>query len=198
MEDLKAAKSTLRRRILDAREMLADEDLEAKSARILERIEGLVSFQKARSVLCYVDFGREVRTRDFIRRWLPSDKLIFVPAIVTNSEGRRELRASRLLEFDEDLECATLGILEPKPGRRRFVDPGDVDFILVPGLAFDLQGNRLGYGAGFYDRFLKLVREDCDTVAVSFDFQVLDHIPAGVEDVPVKTVVTETRIIGRT
>lgn len=196
MEDIREAKSLLRRQILDQRAELTGEDIANKSACIMERLEGLESFRKARAVLCYVDFGREVRTSACIRRWLAGGKEVLVPSIVPSGDGRRELRASLLLDFEEDLEGATLGILEPKPHKRRFTDPGVIDFVVVPGLAFDLSGNRLGYGAGFYDRFLRLVRGDCAVVAVSFDFQVFDRIPAGVEDFPVDRIVTESRIIG--
>lgn len=105
------------------------------------------------------------------------------------------MKASQLLDMDNDLESGTMGILEPKPECRRYVDSAEIDFFVVPGLAFDVHKNRMGYGAGFHDVMLKKLRDDCETVAVCFDFQVFEQIPVKEYDVRVKKIMTELRTI---
>lgn len=145
--------------------------------------------------MCFIDFKKEVVTRGLIQHALNNGKRVLVPIIMKQPDGTRIMKASQLLNFDEDLESGTMGILEPKPEKRRFAEPDEIDFFIVPGLAFDVRKNRLGYGAGFHDVYLKKLRPDCGTVAVCFDFQVFDTIPVKDYDVPVKMILTESRTI---
>ena len=82
-----------------------------------------------------------------------------------------------------------------EPARRQPVEPGQVDVVIVPGLAFDRLGRRLGYGAGFYDRWLRRVRPDTMRVGIGFSFQVVDRVPAGGSDERVDVVVTDREVI---
>ena len=140
-------------------------------------------------------YRKEVITRGFIKHSLDAGKRVLVPIIIKHPDGSKVMKASQLLDLDTDLESGTMGILEPKPECRRFVDPSEIDFFVVPGLAFDINRNRLGYGAGFHDVMLKNVRADCDTTAVCFDFQLFKRIPVKDYDVRVKRILTELRTI---
>lgn len=195
MDEITRAKKELRKKILNQRSLIPPEILGPHSKLITEKIKGLPDFKTSALIMCYVDFGNEVRTKDFIKFCLHAGKRVAVPFIMKYPDGRREMKASELLDLDQDLESGAMGILEPKADRRRFVEASEIDFIVVPGLAFDLTKNRLGYGAGFYDRFFKQVREDCRKVALAFDFQVFEKIPINDYDIIVDKIITETRII---
>lgn len=97
--------------------------------------------------------------------------------------------------MDSDLEKGVLGLLEPKKECKRLLNPEDIDLIVVPGIAFDILKNRIGYGAGYYDRFLKTTREDCLKVGVAFELQILDKINTQEHDVPLNAIITEKRVI---
>ena len=85
--------------------------------------------------------------------------------------------------------------MEPATGQNNTVSPDLIDVVIVPGCAFDLHRNRMGYGAGYYDRFLKLISDNCLKVGVAFDFQVMDEIPCDELDIPMDIIITEDKII---
>jgi 5-formyltetrahydrofolate cyclo-ligase len=92
------------------------------------------------------------------------------------------------------MRATSFGALEPEAGP--VVDPGRLDVVLTPGVAFDRTGRRVGYGGGFYDRFLGLVRPNAPRVAIAFDLQLVgDDLPAGAFDLPIDVLVTETRVL---
>lgn len=196
MDEVLAEKKRLRTEILQTRTNIPEEKISHDSAVIIGKLKEMEAYKQSGTIMCFIDFKKEVITRDFIQSALDSGKRVLVPIVMKEPDGSRLIRASQLLDMDEDLESGTMGILEPKDGKRRFADPRDIDFFVVPGLAFDIGKNRLGYGAGFHDVLLKKLRDDCQTVAVCFDFQVFDRIPVKDYDVPVKRIVTELRTIG--
>ena len=195
MDEIMRDKKELRKQILQKRSEFPVEIIIRNSNVIIDKIKEMEAFKKGKVIMCYIDFGSEVRTKDFIRFCLKTGKRVLVPIIMKYPNGKREMKASELLDLDLDVESGTMGVLEPKPDKRRFVDPSEINFFVVPGLAFDIAKNRLGYGAGFHDSVLKLLRKDCETVAVAFNFQVFGEIPIKEYDVAVKKVVTEYQII---
>lgn len=195
MDEILDEKKRLRSEILRIRTEILANTIQQDSDTIINKLKGLESYQKSNTISCFIDFKKEVVTRGLIKYSLDIGKRVLVPIITKEPDGSRTMKASQLLDLDEDLESGTMGILEPKPEKRRFVDPFEIDFFVVPGLAFDVHKNRLGYGAGFHDVMLGKLRADCDTVAVCFDFQVFDTIPVKDYDVPVKMILTELRTI---
>ncbi len=181
--------------ILKIRAEIPTEKIAHDSNIIMGKIKEMVAYKVSETIMCFVDFKNEVMTRDFISYSLRVGKRVLVPIIIKHPDGSREMKASQLLDPDDDLESGTMGILEPRLEKRRFVDPAKIDYFVVAGLAFDTSRNRLGYGAGFHDSVLRKVRNDCETVAVAFDFQVFDKIPIKEYDVKVKKIVTELRTI---
>lgn len=161
MDKILDAKKELRKQMLQKRNSLSEELIQHNSTVIMDKIKAMDAFISSRVVMSYVDFGSEVKTRDFISYCLTAGKRVLVPIIVKNPDGTKEMKASELYDMDTDLESGTMGILEPKEGKRRFVDPNEIDFFVVAGLAFDKSRNRLGYGGRFHDNVLKLVRPGC-------------------------------------
>lgn len=195
MNGILLEKKRLRAEILNNRSTIPPEKIEEDSRIIMSKLFALPAYTQSKTIMCFIDLKKEVITRDFIRRSMDNGKRVLVPIIVKEESGGRSMRASQLLDFEDDLESGTMGILEPKPDKRRYADPAEIDFIVVPGLAFDINRNRLGYGAGFYDAYLKKIRPDCETVAVCFDYQVFERIPVKDYDVQVGKIITELRTI---
>lgn len=185
-------KKQLRRQIIARRNSLARATREEKSAVITRRVLELPCWQKARLIMCYVSFGSEVLTHPLIRAALSQGKRVTVPMCIP--EGRR-LLASEVLDFPGDLQPGTWGILEPRPETLRPVNPGDIDLVLVPGVAFDHAGNRLGYGGGYYDRFLASLRPGALAIALAFAEQIVADVYPEVHDRPVDMVITDQEII---
>lgn len=189
--DLTAWKKEVRRQVLERRDALPAEVIAQKSAAIWNRLAGLPEFIAARRVMFFVTFGSEVLTDPMIRTARAQGKEVAVPKTVPKE---KRLIPSLLLDLEEDLAVGHYGVREPMPAALRPVDPATLDLVIVPGVAFTEKGQRLGYGAGFYDRFL-LLAPQARRVAIAFDLQVVPWLPVGEHDLPVHTIVTETRVI---
>lgn len=168
----------------------AQTDRERLSTTIFERLVELSDYASASVVMCYISFGSEVATRAFLFRIWADGKRLIVPCCA----GDR-LRLFALESFEE-LQPGTMGILEPaKPLRDladRCLEARDLDLIVVPGLAFDRHGGRIGYGKGYYDRLLAETRPESSRVAVALECQLIDEVPVGESDVRVDVIITET------
>lgn len=157
-----------------------------KSRKIGELLFALPEFQSARIVMFFASFRSEVETGLMIRHALTSGKRVILPKVKGKDLALFEIR-----DFEKDVSPGTWGILEPVASRS--IDLAEIDLIIVPGVAFDERGNRLGYGAGYYDRLLSTFTNA--TVALAFELQIVPQIHADPHDVPVKKIVTEKRIL---
>lgn len=190
---LKEQKSELRKALIAARDAMSAASRDNASQRIVKKIAAEPACQAARIVMAYCSFGSELDTRPFLEATLAAGKMLVLPRVDRTSKS---LKLYRVADLAADLQAGKWGILEPKPDDERRVDVGGVDFVLVPGVGFDTQCNRLGYGAGFYDHLfgaaqragVKLPRR----VAGTFDCQIADTIPVSAYDLPVDRVVTES------
>ncbi len=134
-----------------------------------------------------------MRTDELLWRVLSDGKALLLPRVERGGLGLYEVR-----DLAADLEPGTWGIREPKPARCPPADPGRVDFALVPGVAFDREARRLGYGGGFYDRLLAGgLPEATPLVSGAFGVQIVDEVPVDPHDAPVDLVVTEGSIYTR-
>ena len=184
-----SSKGPVRTEMRRLRQELAPADREAWSRRIIEELWGLEAFTRARRVVFYAAAGGEVETLPLIERWIEEGRKVILPRV----EGD----VMTLVEMDglDDLGPGYRGLVEPRPGAGRKVPWKEVEVALVPGLAFDLQGNRLGRGGGHYDRALPRLGPKALKIGLAFDFQVVERLPAEARDIPVHLVVTETRVI---
>ncbi|HAW59996.1 MAG TPA: 5-formyltetrahydrofolate cyclo-ligase [Actinobacteria bacterium] len=192
--ETKREKEALRREILTKRDSQTAEEMARKSSKIKERLWGLPEFKRAKVVMFYVSFGSEVQTKEMIKEVLATGKKVIVPA---PQPKKRELLCSLIGDY-RDLEPGTYGILEPKKSKIRPVDVSHLDLIIVPGCVFDLRGYRLGYGKGYYDRFLKKTTPKTTLVGLAYELQIVKEIPATAHDVPVHKIITENRVIDTT
>lgn len=143
------------------------------------KVEALPQFQSASTVMAYSSLDDEVPTIDFINKWC-SSKRIALPLVVGEDMVLKLYEPSRL-------RAGYRGIMEPYADAPE-INPSEVDFALVPGVAFDMKGGRLGRGKGFYDRFLP--RLGCPTAGVAFRAQIVDSVPTDPWDVPLSMVLT--------
>lgn len=174
MED----KKSLRQQIRRLKKEYSPEQLMAQSEVIMGKLERKPDFERAQSVMLYASLPDEVQTLAFLDKWKNS-KQIILPTVVGDDIIPVELTAdSQMVEGD-------FHILEPE----NHPYSGPLDLIVVPGMAFDKTGHRLGRGKGFYDRFL-IKYPEVKTIGICFDFQLLDSIPTEPHDRVVDEVVT--------
>lgn len=185
-------KKVLRETIIARRLAMGADEVATLSNQIAARLLALPEYREAKQIMSYVAFRHEVETRDIITRSLAMGKKVAVPLTVSRE---KKLIPSQVYDFPGDLAPGCWGILEPRPETLRPVDPSEIDLVLVPGLAFDRQGHRLGYGGGFYDRFLAQLPAPSTSVALAYSFQVLPEVEHGENDWPVDIIITEAEII---
>ena len=186
---LREAKQRARERALEARDALPPEMRADASRRIADVITALASFDAARTVLVTLPFRSEWDARRVVLRALAAGKLVASPRV---DPVARMLMLRRVVDLERDVGPGYRGIPEPHAGCAT-LDPDAIDWVLVPGVAFDASGRRLGYGGGYYDRLLPQIRADVPRVAGAFDVQIVDDVPCGPHDLTVDAVVTETR-----
>lgn len=147
---------------------------EATSARLLELLWKEPAFIDARNIFCYVSMPDEADTRGLILRCLAEGKSVCIPRVVP---GAGVIEARGLEKWDGSFTSGPFGILEPDPAVTPLADPAGIDLVIVPGLAFDRDGYRLGRGKGYYDRFLKALGPRAARIALAFAFQCVDRVP---------------------
>jgi 5-formyltetrahydrofolate cyclo-ligase len=159
---------------------------------ICQKFSALPEFAAARSVMAYIDVRTEVRTRAYLPTLLASGKRIVVPYCVA------DVLELFLLENMDELSIGMYKILEPKPELRdlpaKRVDVTEVDLIMVPGVAFDARGARMGHGFGYYDKLLEHVRLDAPLVALAFECQLFPEIPTQSHDIFMDKIITEQAV----
>lgn len=179
-------KADIRTMTLQARRAMSADDVKANSRAILERLYALPEFARAATVLTFVSSkDNEVNTHPLIETLLREGRTVLVP--IANPD--RTMTWSRLLDMRE-LIPARFGILEPAPEFVRPTDPPQDAVVIVPGLAFTPDGHRIGYGGGYFDRFLAHFKGA--TISLAFDIQIVESIPTNEHDIPIKIVITET------
>jgi 5-formyltetrahydrofolate cyclo-ligase len=185
-------KKALRKKIIALRDMLSPAEIKAKSALIAENLYSLPAYRQVEKIMFFIDFGSEVSTRSMIEETIKRGKIALAPKALPKT---RELIPSQILDWDGDLAPGAYNIPEPKDNALRPFKPEDIDLLIVPGVAFDIKGNRLGYGGGYYDRFFPMLKPSVLLVALVFDLQIQPEIPVDQWDQPVDMVITEKRII---
>ncbi|MBQ3621015.1 MAG: 5-formyltetrahydrofolate cyclo-ligase [Methanosarcinaceae archaeon] len=183
-------KEEIRRGMLRRRDNLSAEEIAGKSARITERILTSDIYRDAESVFVYIECRSEVQMLPLIGKMLDDGKKVAVPITLSKKEG---MYFSQIEQGDTDhLTEARFGLKEPE--NKHPVEPDAGTLFLIPGSAYDLSGNRLGYGAGYYDRYLEN-RDYMCLVGICFDFQIVEEIVPENTDIPMDFVVTERRWI---
>ncbi len=190
-EEMQEHKKKLREQAHANRNAQADKD--ALSQEICARFAALPECVRARTVMYYIDVRSEVRTRHALPAALAEAKKIVVPWC--NEQGELELFH---LESMDELAVGMYKILEPKQELRALpakqVRAEDLDLVMVPGVAFDRTGARMGHGKGYYDKLLQHARADAPLVALAFECQLFPEIPTAPHDIFMDLIITERAI----
>ena len=193
MTNIQARKQALRQRIIAARDELTPTLQAGLSREIVRQLCDLAAYRTARTVLGYLNFGSELQSELWVRQALADGKQVLLPRV--NKAGRH-LELFRIENLDNDVAPGAYGIREPIPERCRHFDaPGEIDLILLPGVAFDRMGGRLGYGGGFFDKLLARLPHQPPLFAGAFTLQVVKEIPQEPTDHKVDWLVTEHETI---
>lgn len=192
MEINKNAKQELRKKILAVRRGMSPEEVAAGSAKLAEHICSWPVYQAAKNVMLYLAMPDEPHMDKVISHALAAGKTLCVPHM---RETRGLMDAAIITNLD-DLVVGQFNLLTPNPATLKLLDPSELDLIIVPGVAFDKEGRRLGMGAGYYDRFL-LKAVKTELIGAAWAAQILDKVPTDEHDRPVNYLVTEEGIFKR-
>lgn len=180
------SKNELRKEIAAEKKGYSESELQNWSETICNKIEMLPAFNDATAVLLYYHLKREVQTTSLLDKW-NIEKRLFLPVVNEND------LVIRKYEGRHSVSPGSMGIQEPTGNN--FTSWKEIDLIIVPGIAFDKNRNRLGRGKGYYDRLLSQM--SAIKVGICFDFQFFDEIPAEATDTPMDYIITPTRIISK-
>ena len=180
---LHRAKQSLRELLIQKRRMMSAEERTAQSARILSQLEKMTVFQEAKTVLLYYPKNNEVDVLPLFKRY-KRDKVLLLP--VTHRRGM----TANPYEGNDKMHRGKVGIPEPTTPPYE----GEIDLIIVPAVAFDKQGNRLGRGGGYYDRFLKK-QSHATFIGVGYDFQLVDEVPVRQHDQKMHRIILPSQTI---
>lgn len=188
-----ASQKELRRQILAARDRLSAAEIEEKSAAITERLFQLEVFRDCRAVMFYASFRSEVQTREAMARCLNRGISLVLPLSLPAS---RELQPRVVNDLALDLRSGYCGIAEPDPDLTRVLAPAAIEAVIVPGSVFDSRGGRLGYGGGFYDRFLAREAPQALRIGLAFALQLVPgELPLAEHDQRLDYLVTEEQAL---
>jgi len=182
------SKENIRKYIFKQRERLSLEEKVKMDDLIYTSVINTSVFVNAKVVFIYVSFDNEVDTHRIIEHALSLGKKVCVPRVINKAEGMKALFITSLVE----LKPSKFGILEPKDSEN-FVSFEEIDLSIIPGLAFDKTGGRIGYGGGFYDRFFSACGHK--KIALAYEFQILQAIPREKHDILVDGLITEKDFI---
>ncbi len=191
---MKNHKKLIRKMVLELRDSLKSSEITEKSGVIVEKLLETKEFKSSSLVMCYINFKSEVITKNLIDECLKRGKRVAVPYTIIKPNGQKEMIASEIFGIEEDTAPGRYGIFEPKPDKIRKIQPSKIDLAVVPGIAFDIRRNRIGYGAGYYDRFLKKMNVACFKVGLAFDIQIIEEVPVDRYDVPLQMIITESAV----
>ncbi|MFH1077304.1 MAG: 5-formyltetrahydrofolate cyclo-ligase [Pseudomonadota bacterium] len=192
MEDLFSRKAAARRQMLDIRKKLTRKQREHKDAAIQESLFSFANFREARVVFFYVAMQYEVATQDMIQKSLLFEKEVTVPKV---DPIGRQISIFRLRDMNCDLVPGYKGILEPDTTRTKQISIDQIDLAIIPGVAFDSRGGRLGQGGGYFDRFMPALSATTRKVGLAYECQIISQVPMGSHDKYVDIIITEKRVI---
>lgn len=185
-------KKQLRIKLKQLRESLSATEQSDLSYLITEKVVSHYDFGRAKNILIYMHYNREVQTDGIILYAFMLGKKVYIPKV----EGD-EMRFYRIHDLKE---CVSgfRGILEPPQDAELFLmatdTPKDETLVILPGLGFDKKANRIGYGGGYYDKYLA-ANTNCMKMAIGYDIQCIDHVPTEGTDIPMDIIITDEQII---
>ncbi|MEW6215152.1 MAG: 5-formyltetrahydrofolate cyclo-ligase [Nitrospirota bacterium] len=184
-------KRTLRREVLEKRDSIPPSERKKKDVLIRHKLFSMPEFKEVNTILFYASFRTEVETISMIKESLKMGKRVVVPKV---DKERHRLRLYEIKDVSE-LSSGYMGIPEPSLLDERLVNLDDIDLVIIPSVVFDYSGNRLGYGAGYYDILLSEMKRKIPFIALAYEEQIVDSIPSELHDVKVDIIITDKQVI---
>ena len=189
----KEMKKELRERFLSKRNLLSKLEVFDKSNEIKEKLLELPEFIEAKTIMSYISFRNEARTHELIKESIKKNKRIVIP--ITDFK-KKKIYLSEVRDFEKELISSRIGLFQPKREFLRPVNEKELELIIVPGIAFDEKGCRIGFGKGYYDSFLKKVKKSVPVIALAFENQISNKkLPSKKHDKHAHKIITEKRVI---
>lgn len=185
-------KKEFRKKVISLRKTQQPDFIKKNSDIIKDKLLKMDCIKNASTIMLYLDFNNEVITDNLIKELILLDKIVASPITIIKE---KKLIPCQIKDFENGIQYGAYNIREPKPNCSPEINIKDIDVVIVPAVAYDINGFRLGYGGGFYDRFLENIREDAVTIGIAFDLQVFNEVPKEPHDAQLDYIITESRII---
>lgn len=186
----------IRKEMLSKRNSMAKDEVKEKSKKITDTLKKIPVYKTSKTIMIYLNFGNEIDSSEIIKDCIDSGKTVVLPYC---NHTDKSITPTKIKSMDIDLTINKMGYGQPSEDSLDPVDNSEIDLIILPGLAFDRKGFRVGFGAGYYDRFLGKMNYEATTIGLAYDYQIVDSfIKMESYDIPVDYVLTEERIIVRT
>jgi 5-formyltetrahydrofolate cyclo-ligase len=192
MEEIQVKKSELREEITKKITALPENEIAEKAKAIEDRLFDFANFLEAKIALMYVHNKGEVPTGNILRRSYDYNKIVVLPAYDTEKFGMTPMKVDNL---DKDLQVVPRGILEPDEARCKVVPIERIDIAIIPAIALDEKGGRIGSGVGYYDRLIPRLAITTRKVALALEDQIIAQVPIESHDKHVDIIITEDRVI---
>ena len=192
MEEIQKTKADIRKEIAATIGRLSVDELAEKTSLIENRLFDFANFLEAKIALMYIENPNEVKSAEIIRRTFDQNKIVVIPLVKTDT---KKFKLFKIDDFAKDLKPGQNGILQPDPGRCRTVPIDCIDIAIIPGVAFDEKGGRIGSGDGYYDRLIPHLPVTTRKVALALDYQIIPQVPIVSHDKHVDIIITDKRII---
>jgi 5-formyltetrahydrofolate cyclo-ligase len=192
MDEIQKTKTDIRKEIAAAIGALSANERTQKNRDIEHRLFNFANFLEARIVLMYIENQTEVASAEIIRRTFALNKLVVLPLVKTDT---RKFTLFKIDDFEKDMKRGANGVLQPDQEKCRTVPVDCIDIAIIPGLAFDEKGGRIGPGDGYYDRLIPHLPITTRKVALALECQIIPQVPIESHDKYVDIIITEKRII---
>jgi len=192
MEEVQESKDDIRNRVVTAIQALSEEALAEKTSKIGNRLFEFANFLESNISLLYMPQQFAVDTTRIVQRCFDYRKIVALPAFDTE---KHQMQLFKVDEFDADMRLGPRDILEPEPERCKVIPIERIDIAIIPGIALDEKGGRIGSGEGYYDRFIGKLRITTRKVALSLECQIVQQVPMESHDKFMDIIITEERII---
>ena len=185
-------KKDFRKNVINLRKQQTPDFVSINSNIIIDKLLSLDFIKKSTNIMLYLDFNNEVQTCELIKKLISLRKIISSPITIIEN---KQLIPYQILDLNRSINIGAYGIREPNKELCPRVNIKDIDVVIVPAVAYDINCYRLGYGGGYYDRFLNNLNPHAITIGIAFDFQVFDTVPKEEHDAQLNYVITESRIL---
>lgn len=182
-------KKDFRKKVIEYRNNKDTDFISTNSQKITEKLLSMKCIKDASTIMLYLDFNNEVKTDQLITKLISLRKTVASPVTI---KDERKLIPYEIINLKEGINLGAYGIREPNKNISNEIDVKNIDVLIVPAVAYDKNCYRLGYGGGYYDRFIERLRDDAITIGIAFDLQLFDSIPKEEHDAQLNYIITES------